>query len=60
MKRVIRSLVSILIPLLVPVLEKLVDDAVTVLKKKLTDQLVSESLTIQKQLRSLSDVSPLP
>ena len=58
MKSIIRKLAAVLLPLLIPVLENLVHSAMEEIKKKLKDQLISESLTIQKQLRSISDASP--
>ena len=52
MKRILKKLAYYIVPLLIPVIEKLIDDAVKECKKKLSDQLKEESVIIQNQLRS--------
>lgn len=52
MKRILKKLAYYIVPLLIPVIEKLIDDAVKECKKKLSDQLKEESTIIQNQLRS--------
>lgn len=52
MKKILRKLAFYIVPLLIPVIEKLIDDAVKECKKKLSDQLKEESTIIQNQLRS--------
>lgn len=54
MKRVLRKLAYYIVPLLIPVIEKLIQDAIKETKKKLGDQLKEESAIIQNQLRSNS------
>ena len=54
MKRVLRKLAYYIVPLLIPVIEKLIQDAIKETKKKLSDQLKEESVIIQNQLRSNS------
>ena len=51
MKRILKRLAYYIVPLLIPVIEKLIDDAVKECKKKLSDQLKEESVIIQNQLR---------
>lgn len=53
MKTILRKLAYYIIPLLIPVVEKLIDEAVKECKKKLSDQLKEESTIIQNQLRSM-------
>lgn len=53
MKTILRKLAYYIIPLLIPVVEKLIEDAVKECKKKLSDQLKEESTIIQNQLRSM-------
>lgn len=52
MKSVLKRLAYYIVPLLIPVIEKLIDEAVKECKRKLSDQLKEESAIIQNQLRS--------
>ena len=51
MKKILKRLAYYIVPLLIPVIEKLIDEAVKECKKKLGDQLKEESVIIQNQLR---------
>ena len=53
MKSILKKLAYYIVPLLIPVIEKLIDDAVKECKKKLSDQLKEESTIIQNQLRRM-------
>lgn len=53
MKSILKRLAYFIVPLLIPVIEKLIDEAVRECKKKLSDQLKEESKIIQNQLRSM-------
>lgn len=55
MKRVLRKLAYYIVPLLIPVIEKLIADAIEEAKRKLSEQLKSESAVIQNQLRDCAD-----
>ena len=53
MKNILKKLAYFIVPLLIPVIEKLIDEAVKECKRKLSDQLKEESAIIQNQLRSM-------
>lgn len=53
MKSILKRLAYFIVPLLIPVIEKLIDEAVKECKRKLSDQLKEESAIIQNQLRSM-------
>lgn len=59
MKRILRRLAYYIVPLLIPVIEKLINDAVENAKKKISEQLTAECEDIQTQLRSKSDTGRL-
>ena len=55
MKTILRKLAYYIVPLLIPVIEQLIADAIEEAKRKLSEQLKSESAVIQNQLRDRSD-----
>lgn len=58
MNRILSKFAKILLPLLIPVLRQLVEAGIEEIKKKLVDNLQEESLSIQKQIRTMSDRIP--
>lgn len=59
MNRILAKFAQILLPLLIPVLRQLVETGIEEIKKKLVDNLQEESLSIQKQIRTISERAPL-
>lgn len=57
MNRILAKFAQILLPLLIPVLRQLVETGIEEIKKKLVDNLQEESLSIQKQIRTISERS---
>lgn len=55
MNRLLGKFAKILLPLLIPVLRQLVEAGIEEIKKKLVDNLQEESLSIQKQIRTISE-----
>lgn len=58
MNRILAKFAQILLPLLIPVLRQLVETGIEEIKKKLVDNLQEESLSIQKQIRTISERNP--
>lgn len=58
MNRILAKFAQILLPLLIPVLRQLVESGIEEIKKKLVDNLQEESLSIQKQIRTISERNP--
>ena len=58
MNRILSKFAQILLPLLIPVLRQLVEAGIEEIKKKLVDNLQEESLSIQKQIRTISERTP--
>lgn len=58
MHRILKKFAQILLPLLIPVLKKMVEAGIEEIKKKLVDNLQEESLSIQKQIRTISERTP--
>lgn len=58
MNRILSKFAQILLPLLIPVLRQLVEAGIEEIKRKLIDNLQEESLSIQKQIRTISDRIP--
>lgn len=58
MNRILAKFAQILLPLLIPVLRQLVETGIEEIKKKLVDNLQEESLSIQKQIRTISERTP--
>ena len=58
MNKILKKFAEILLPLLIPVLRQLVETGIEEIKKKLLDNLQEESLSIQKQIRTISERTP--
>ncbi len=58
MNRILSKFAQILLPLLIPMLRQLVETGIEEIKKKLVDNLQEESLSIQKQIRTISERTP--
>lgn len=58
MNRILKKFAQILLPLLIPVLRQLVETGIEEIKKKLVDNLQEESLSIQRQIRTISERTP--
>ena len=58
MNKILNKFAKILLPLLIPVLRQLVETGIEEIKKKLLDNLQEESLSIQKQIRTISERTP--
>lgn len=59
MNKILSRFAQILLPLLIPVLRQLVEAGIEEIKKKLVDNLQEESLSIQKQIRTISKHNPI-